>query len=91
MVSLKDIAMEDEQYMIAQRCASALKDMASLKALSHVNDIIIKYNHDLNDPNVKAAIAILKQYKVAELIYLQQGEVNTAINMHIVIINGKKH
>ncbi|CAC5423828.1 IFT172 [Mytilus coruscus] len=73
--TLSKLAMEDRQLHIAERCYSALGDIAKAQK-QHGGD---GFNHY----KVRARFAIMeKKYKEAESVYLEQNHVDEAMEMY---------
>lgn len=86
--SLASIAIADQKYRIAERCYAALCDVSKAKFLRSINeaadDASAKYGGDgYQHYTVQAQIALLdKQFKRAEVILLEQGKTDAAMEMY---------
>ncbi|KAI8818942.1 uncharacterized protein EV422DRAFT_125936 [Fimicolochytrium jonesii] len=86
--SLSQMALKDQNLIIAERCYAALGDVARTRYLHEVNEqaaAVAAENHleATEHYSVRAKLAILdKQFKVAESIYLDQGKVEEAMSMY---------
>jgi intraflagellar transport protein 172 len=87
--NLCDLVLKDQQYHIAERCLAALGDVAQagyLKSISREIKTISESGEEI-DPlkhwKVRSKIAILnKDFKQAELILLEQGKIDEAVDMY---------
>ena len=73
--------------MFVLRCFAALGDVSKARYLRGVNDLIDTLNPSYGDPmyhpTVRAKLAIFeKQFKLAESIYLEQGQIDEAMEMY---------
>ena len=70
------------------RCYAALGDVSKSRYLHQVNDLIDEISTStgtdgLHHPTVQAKLAVLeKHFKLAESIYLDQGQVDRAMEMY---------
>ncbi|CAH2245239.1 intraflagellar transport 172 homolog [Pelobates cultripes] len=86
--SLSKLALEAEHIHVADRCFSALGDVAKAKFLRETNEIAEQaakeYSGDGTDSyKVRARLAMLgKNYKLAEMIFLEQNSVLEAMEMY---------
>ncbi|XP_076232501.1 intraflagellar transport protein Oseg2 [Calliopsis andreniformis] len=81
-------AMAARQLLIAAKCYAALGDVACSRFLKNIVEIGEKYSADtgndpLSSPDCWAKLAILNgELKTAEAIYLEQNELNQALDMY---------
>ncbi|XP_046838206.1 intraflagellar transport protein 172 homolog [Vespa crabro] len=81
-------AMAARQLSIAARCYAALGDVACSKFLREIVNVGEKYametgNDSLTSPDCWAMLAILNgELKTAEVIYLEQNELDKALDMY---------
>ncbi|OAD52520.1 hypothetical protein WN48_01267 [Eufriesea mexicana] len=81
-------AMAARQLLVAARCYAALGDVACSRFLSNIIKIGEKYsaetgNDPLSCPDCWARLAILNgELKTAEVIYLEQNELDQALDMY---------
>jgi intraflagellar transport protein 172 len=77
-------AMQRNMFVVAERCCSALGDVSKARYLRSVNASAKKSGGSgRNDYEVRAKMAILqKQFKRAEATYLEQGQIDKAIDMY---------
>ncbi|XP_043526195.1 intraflagellar transport protein 172 homolog, partial [Frieseomelitta varia] len=81
-------AMASRQLLVAARCYAALGDVACSRFLKNIIEIGEKYRtesgHDpLSSPDCWAKLAILNgELKTAEAIYLEQNELDQALDMY---------
>ncbi|XP_053982609.1 intraflagellar transport protein 172 homolog [Hylaeus volcanicus] len=81
-------AMATRQLLVAARCYAALGDVACSRFLKNIIAVGEKYsletgNDPLSSPDCWAKLAILNgELKTAEAIYLEQNELNQALNMY---------
>ncbi|KAK3091661.1 hypothetical protein FSP39_021624, partial [Pinctada imbricata] len=86
--TLSRLAMEDRKLHIAERCYSALGDIAKarfMKETFRIADEITKATggDGFNHYKVRARLAIMdKRFKEAESIYLEQNHVDEAMEMY---------
>ncbi|XP_030054442.1 intraflagellar transport protein 172 homolog [Microcaecilia unicolor] len=86
--TLSKLALEAKHLHIAERCFSALGDVAKARFLHETNDIADQaakeYGGDGTDfYQVRARLAMLeKNYKLAEMIFLEQNAVVEAMEMY---------
>ena len=85
--TLSKAAIENKELFIAQRCFAALGDVSRCRYLQQVNDLIDELSQVSSDPlyhpAVRAKMAVFeKQFKLAESIYLEQGQVDEAMEMY---------
>lgn len=86
--TLGGLALEENEFHIAERCYAALGDVAKARYLRKVNaaareseQLIPGSGRDA--PEVRAQMAALKkEYKIAESVLLEQGQVDEAIAMY---------
>ncbi|XP_076397740.1 intraflagellar transport protein Oseg2 isoform X2 [Megachile rotundata] len=81
-------AMATRQLLVAARCYAALGDVACSRFLKNIVNIGEKYstetgNDPLSSPDCWAKLAILNgELKTAEAIYLEQNELDKALDMY---------
>ena len=79
---LSDLALMEGNLLIAERCASALGNVARSRFLRKINKLISSFgssNHWL----VKARLAMLrKDFDIAAHIFVDQGKIDKAIEMY---------
>ncbi|KAI4488597.1 hypothetical protein M0802_011487 [Mischocyttarus mexicanus] len=81
-------AMAARELSIASRCYAALGDVACSKFLQEIVNVGEKYkmetgNESLTSPDCWAMLAILNgELKTAEVIYLEQNELDKALDMY---------
>ncbi|XP_076179801.1 intraflagellar transport protein Oseg2 [Ptiloglossa arizonensis] len=81
-------AMATRQLLVAARCYAALGDVACSRFLKNIIEVGEKYNMEtgndpLSSPDCWAKLAILNgELKTAEAIYLEQNELNQALDMY---------
>eukprot|EP00668_Euglena_longa_P000083 GGOE01000099.1.p1 GENE.GGOE01000099.1~~GGOE01000099.1.p1 ORF type:complete len:1743 (+),score=650.33 GGOE01000099.1:779-5230(+) len=93
--SLSQVAMQENKYLIAERCSAALGDVAKAKALNTINDLAAAAEEDertiKNNPHydgyshftVRAGLAVLNgNYKRAEAILLEDDRLEDAMAMY---------
>ncbi|XP_063414390.1 intraflagellar transport protein 172 homolog isoform X2 [Mytilus trossulus] len=86
--TLSKLAMEDRQLHIAERCYSALGDIAKARYMKETfriaEDVQKQHGGDgFNHYKVRARFAVMeKKYKEAESIYLEQNHVDEAMEMY---------
>ena len=86
--TLAKLSLEGKQLQIAERCFAALGDVSKAKFLRETLNIgevaADTYGGDgLDTPDVWARLYILdKQFKAAEGIYLEQNDIESAIEMY---------
>lgn len=82
------IAMKQQNLFLAERCSSAIGDVATSHFIRETSDeaqkFVDKYNESLNNsPNVWARLSILfGDLSTAENIYLEQGDIDRALEMY---------
>jgi intraflagellar transport protein 172 len=80
---LSKLSLDVGDYIVAERCASALGDVSKRKFLGEINAIIEAQGGNKNHYLVKAKVAMLKkEFKRAEQLLLAQGGIEDAINMY---------
>ncbi|KAI8482238.1 hypothetical protein Bbelb_400200 [Branchiostoma belcheri] len=104
--TLSKLSLEAQQLHIAERCYAALGDVAKAKYLQDVNKLAEKAAEDMGGDGmdhyvVRAKLAMLdKQFGQAEAIYLEQNEIDKAMEMYqelhkwdesISVAEAKKH
>lgn len=85
--NLAMIALDNENLRVAQRCFSALGNVSKELFLYETIELQDEYDNvhksGMLDPNVKARLALLHgDIKSAERIYLDQGDIESALNMY---------
>ena len=86
--TLAKLSLENKQLQIAERCYAALGDVSKAKFLRETLNIAEAmsdtYGGDgMDSPDVWARLYILdKQFKAAEGIYLEQNQIESAIDMY---------
>ncbi|XP_078598147.1 intraflagellar transport protein 172 homolog [Branchiostoma floridae x Branchiostoma japonicum] len=86
--TLSKLSLEAQQLHIAERCYAALGDVAKAKYLQDVNKLAEKAAEDMGGDGmdhyvVRAKLAMLdKQFGQAEAIYLEQNEIDKAMEMY---------
>lgn len=85
--NLAMIALEKQNLRVAQRCFAALGNVSKAFYLSEMINAAEEYERKLSPgkicPEVKAKFALLESdIKTAEKIYLENGDIKTAINMY---------
>jgi len=86
--TLSKVAIEHKELFIAERCYSALGDVSRARYLHNLNELIDEISSTtqgdpLYHPAVRAKMAVFeKQFKLAESIYLEQGQVDEAMEMY---------
>ncbi|XP_053316583.1 intraflagellar transport protein 172 homolog [Spea bombifrons] len=86
--SLSRMALEGGRLRVAERCFSALGDVAKAKFLRETNELADRAALDhggegTDHYTVRARLAMLeKNYKLAEMIYLEQNAVVEAMQMY---------
>lgn len=79
---LSDFAVMEGDLIIAERCAAALGDVARSRFLRQINKLVTKYGSK-DHWMVKAKMSLLRRdFKSAELIYVDQGKIDEAIAMY---------
>ena len=76
-----------QTLLLLCRCFAALGDVSKARYLRGINDFIDELNPNYGDPmyhpTIRAKLAIFqKQFKFAESIYLEQGQVDEAMEMY---------
>mmetsp|Transcript_15284 Transcript_15284/g.25210 ORF Transcript_15284/g.25210 Transcript_15284/m.25210 type:complete len:1767 (+) Transcript_15284:218-5518(+) len=87
--NLSQLALRDMKLHIAERCFAALLDVSKARYLHKVNQIAdyaageLGYGDGTNHFMVRAKLALLsKQFKAAEGVLLEQGQVEEAMEMY---------
>ncbi|KAJ3373895.1 hypothetical protein GGF31_008780 [Allomyces arbusculus] len=88
--TLSAVAVQHRKLALAERCFAALGDMAKAQYLRQVTDLaeqLQRMDPTLIDPTmhfqVRAKLAVMdKEFKSAERIYLEQGQVQAAMDMY---------
>ncbi|KAM6180361.1 LOW QUALITY PROTEIN: intraflagellar transport protein 172 homolog [Erethizon dorsatum] len=86
--TLSKLALEARQLHIAERCFSALGHVAKARFLHETNEIADHVSWEYGGEGtdfyqVRARLAMLeKNYKLAEMIFLEQNAVEEAMNMY---------
>lgn len=86
--TLAKIAVEDQSIIVAERCYSALGDIPKSRYLHQLNKLSQQYQTETGKSGidfyrVQAKLAVLeKQFYKAEQIFLEQGEVEEAMEMY---------
>ncbi|XP_039330557.1 intraflagellar transport protein 172 homolog isoform X1 [Saimiri boliviensis] len=104
--TLSKLALEARQLHIAERCFSALGQVAKARFLHETNEIADQVSQEYGGEGtdfyqVRARLAMLeKNYKLAEMIFLEQNAVEEAMGMYqelhrwdecIVVAEAKGH
>ncbi|XP_078205746.1 intraflagellar transport protein 172 homolog isoform X6 [Callithrix jacchus] len=104
--TLSKLALEARQLHIAERCFSALGQVAKARFLHETNEIADQVSREYGGEGtdfyqVRARLAMLeKNYKLAEMIFLEQNAVEEAMGMYqelhrwdecIVVAEAKGH
>lgn len=82
------IAMKDQNLFLAERCSSAVGEVATAHFLNETSKeaqkFLEKYNEPINNsPSVWARLSILfGDLATAENIYLEQGDLEGALEMY---------
>ena len=80
---LSRLALEEDDFVIAERCFSALGDVAKTKYVHKINAVLAQVGGDVRHYLVQAHIAILHgKFKQAEHILLNQGKIDEVIQMY---------
>ena len=84
---LSSVALEAGNLAIAERCCSALGDMPKSRFLHKINKIVAQAEKagvdGMRHWAVRAKLAQLRgDYREAELVYLEQGQVDDAIELY---------
>ncbi|KAJ3234644.1 hypothetical protein HDU78_005723 [Chytriomyces hyalinus] len=80
--SLSAVALHDEKIMIAQRCFSALGDVAMARYLGNLSDKVESMDGE-SAYLVRARLAVLdKQFNLAESILLENGKIDDCMKMY---------
>jgi len=80
---LSRLALSSCDFVIAERCFSALGDVAKTKYLSKINALLLSNGGDTSHYLVQAHLAMLHgQFKTAEHILLNQGKIDEVIQMY---------
>ncbi|XP_066261495.1 intraflagellar transport protein 172 homolog [Euwallacea similis] len=86
--SLLSIAMKQQNLMLAERCFAAIGDVASAHFLQETiqlgqEDMESKQGNTSNSPQIWARLSLLcGDLNTAENIYLEQGDLDAAIDMY---------
>ena len=84
--NLAQIALKEHNLVLAERCSAALGNVATAHFLKETIEMAEKYKekHDsLESPEVWARLSILSgDLTTAENIYLEQGDMESALNMY---------
>ncbi|KAG8522493.1 LOW QUALITY PROTEIN: Intraflagellar transport protein 172, partial [Galemys pyrenaicus] len=81
--TLSKLALEARQLHIAERCFSALGHVAKAQFLHETNEIADQGGEGTDFYQVRARLAMLeKNYKLAEMIFLEQNAVEEAMDMY---------
>ncbi|XP_004710279.2 intraflagellar transport protein 172 homolog [Echinops telfairi] len=86
--TLSKLALEAKQLHIAERCFSALGHVAKARFLHETNEIADQVSREYGGEGtdfyqVRARLAMLeKNYKLAEMIFLEQNAVEEAMDMY---------
>ncbi|XP_078486595.1 intraflagellar transport protein 172 homolog [Ciona intestinalis] len=87
--TLSKLSLAGRQLIIAERCFAALGDVSKARFLKELNKMAEKYASETQSEDgveyykVQARLAILeKQFKKAEQIYLENGELNECIQFY---------
>ncbi|KAI9178878.1 hypothetical protein H9P43_005540 [Blastocladiella emersonii ATCC 22665] len=88
--TLSGLAMQHRRLPLAERCFAALGDVAKAMYMHRINDLIDELkarDPTLEDPTshflVRAKLAVMeREFKTAERIYLEQGQVQAAMEMY---------
>ncbi|EAX00575.1 intraflagellar transport 172 homolog (Chlamydomonas), isoform CRA_e [Homo sapiens] len=81
--TLSKLALEARQLHIAERCFSALGQVAKARFLHETNEIADQGGEGTDFYQVRARLAMLeKNYKLAEMIFLEQNAVEEAMGMY---------
>lgn len=86
--TLAAIAMKQQNFILAERCYSALGNVATAHYLHEMSLIGQKFAEKYNDkptncPEIWAKFSILMgDLNTAENIYLEQGDMESALNMY---------
>jgi intraflagellar transport protein 172 len=79
---LSEMALQDRDLLVAERCFAALGDVARTHFLRQLNTLV-KDHGDVEHFKIRANLFILsKQFKRAEMVLLQNGQVEEAIKMY---------
>jgi intraflagellar transport protein 172 len=80
---LSRLALEEGDFVIAERCFSALGDVSKTKYLHKINALLLQNGGDVRHYLIQAHINILNgKFKVAENILLNQGKVDEVVQMY---------
>mmetsp|Transcript_11730 Transcript_11730/g.22317 ORF Transcript_11730/g.22317 Transcript_11730/m.22317 type:complete len:1744 (-) Transcript_11730:31-5262(-) len=98
---LSKLALEDNNTIIAERCAAALGDVSRAHYLHKLNQLVAESGGNTNLATVKCQLSVLnKQFKRAEVALLQQGHTDVCIDMYrnlhkwndaLLVAEGKSH
>jgi intraflagellar transport protein 172 len=87
--TLANVALEEKNLLVAERCYSALGDISKAKYLHSIIKLVEKYKVETGKEDgleyykVQAKLALLsKQFYQAEIFYLNQNEVEEAMEMY---------
>ncbi|XP_077991845.1 intraflagellar transport protein 172 homolog [Glandiceps talaboti] len=89
--TLSKLSLEAKQLHIAERCYAALGDVSKARYLRNVNKAAEEAKKDIGGDGthhyvVRAKLAVLdKQFKEAEAIYLEQNNIDEAMEMYQVL------
>jgi intraflagellar transport protein 172 len=79
--SLAKIALEANNFFVAERCYAALGDVAKSTYYRKINDLVREFGYD--DYRVQAKLAVLnKQFQKAEAILLDHNQLEEAMAMY---------
>ncbi|CAF3826487.1 unnamed protein product, partial [Rotaria magnacalcarata] len=81
--TLARLAYEKQEYVVAEQAYTATRQMAKARFLHSINQLAREKKGSYEHYEVRAKLAIFeRQLKVAESIYLENGDVDKAIDMY---------
>jgi len=81
--TLARLAYEKQQYIVAEQAYTATRQMAKARFLHSINQLAREKKGSYEHYEVRAKLAIFeRQLKTAESIYLENGDVDKAIDMY---------
>ncbi|CAF1215295.1 unnamed protein product [Adineta steineri] len=81
--TLARLAYEKQEYIVAEQAYTATRQMAKARFLHSINQLAREKHGSYDHYEVRAKLAIFeRQLKTAESIYLENGDVDKAIDMY---------
>eukprot|EP00055_Hartaetosiga_balthica_P012104 m.57788 g.57788 ORF g.57788 m.57788 type:complete len:1739 (-) comp7836_c0_seq1:151-5367(-) len=79
--TLADLSLKAEEFIVAERCYAALGNISKANYLHSINESKRKEGEESADARARVA-ALNQHFKLAETIYLENGETEKAISMY---------